>query len=355
METVECVECGAPVDRLRDTTRIVGSRIVLICKACTAAGSDGRRPERATTSDLWSAESVGDGGRRGGEGTAPWQRYAAAGGLLGALALMTWLVQSYAPAKMAAADSLSSRAGAWQGEADRAPTPGGQKPGAAGAGAHAIDLALEPALDIGGKGNLGDQGADEDGEVLEIEDPEDITVSDELPPTLEDVLENSEEPLHERLPTLADWVFPVLGSDEAFPLKVTRRFGAARDGVARTECGQGHCGVDLDGPRGTTVVAVAWGVVTRIERRSNRRSGKYVRIEHPDYVYTSYMHLDEIADGLKVGDEIQAGDVVGTLGRTGILHSAPHLHFSLEVPGSGRLMHIDPGPYLVNANRLPER
>jgi murein DD-endopeptidase MepM/ murein hydrolase activator NlpD len=102
------------------------------------------------------------------------------------------------------------------------------------------------------------------------------------------------------------------------------------------------------------VVAVAWGEVVRIERRSERRSGMYVRIQHPEYVYTSYMHLDSIAGELKVGDEVFAGDVVGTLGRTGINHSAAHLHFSLEVPQSGRLMHIDPMPYLRHAARLSQ-
>jgi murein DD-endopeptidase MepM/ murein hydrolase activator NlpD len=208
--------------------------------------------------------------------------------------------------------------------------------------------APEPGDSIGGiGGELDEELGDE-----ELEDPG--VFDNELPPTIEDVLENSGEPLEERLPTLLDWVYPVAGSDESFPLKSTRRFGAPRDGVKRTECGRGHCGVDLDGPRGTPVVAVAWGEITRIERRSGRSSGKYVRIEHPDYVYTSYMHLDSIADGLEVGDEVQPGDVLGTLGRTGIRNSAAHLHLSLEIPRGDHFEHLDPTPYLRKAARIDE-
>lgn len=312
-----CSECGMPVDRLRDPVRIEGSRIIQICKACTKAYTEGRG-RKADEAQAFDTDWTSHGhGRRD---SWPWHRYTAAGGLMGALMLVTWQVQPYGPARTASAGSLAHAA--------------------SGAGLGA---------EVEGEGAQLEEVADP---LDEIEDPADIEIPAELPPTLEDMLENSEEPLHEMLPTLADWVFPVQASDEPFPLKSTRQFGASREGVQRTECGAGHCGVDLDGPRGTTIVAVAWGVVTRIERRSDRRSGKYVRIEHPDYVYTSYMHLDEIAEGLELGAEVQAGDPLGTLGRTGIQHSAPHLHFSLEIPGGGRFTHIDPTPYLERAARL---
>jgi murein DD-endopeptidase MepM/ murein hydrolase activator NlpD len=209
-----------------------------------------------------------------------------------------------------------------------------------------------PGLAPGDLDEPGDahHGGVHDGE--ELEDPG--VFDDELPPAIEDSLESGDEPMEERLPTLLDWVYPVAGSDESFPLKPTRRFGAQRDRVRRTDCGRGHCGVDLDGPRGTPVVAVAWGQVKHVERRGGKSSGKYVRIEHPDYVYTSYMHLDSIADGLKVGDEVQPGDLLGTLGRTGIRHSDAHLHFSLEIPAGDRFVHLDPTPYLREAARIDE-
>jgi murein DD-endopeptidase MepM/ murein hydrolase activator NlpD len=156
----------------------------------------------------------------------------------------------------------------------------------------------------------------------------------------------------ERYPTLHDWVHPVAAAPEMIPAKSTRWFGAVRHGVEREECGAGHCGVDLGGPRGQPIVAVAWGVVVRAERSwmgRDGRSGRYVRIEHPDGVYTAYMHLDDIAEGLDVGDEVQPGQMIGTLGKSGIVNGEHHLHFSLEVPGNGRPQFLDPAPFLRRA------
>lgn len=160
------------------------------------------------------------------------------------------------------------------------------------------------------------------------------------------------EPYDERYPTLHDWVHPVAAAPEMVPAKSTRWFGAVRHGVEREECGAGHCGVDLGGPRGQPIVAVAWGVVVRAEHSwmgRDGRSGRYVRIEHPDGVYTAYMHLDDVAEGLDVGDEVQPGQMIGTLGKSGIVNGEHHLHFSLEVPGNGRPQFLDPAPFLKRA------
>jgi len=163
------------------------------------------------------------------------------------------------------------------------------------------------------------------------------------------------EPLDSWYPTLHDWVHPVAASRERVPSRSGRWFGAPRVGVEREECGAGHCGVDLGGPRGQPILAVAWGVVVRVEHSwmgRDGRSGRYVRLEHPDGVYTSYMHLDDIATGLEVGDEVEAGQMVGTLGKSGIVHGMHHLHFSLEVPGEPRPLYIDPAPFLRRARVL---
>jgi murein DD-endopeptidase MepM/ murein hydrolase activator NlpD len=164
------------------------------------------------------------------------------------------------------------------------------------------------------------------------------------------------EPLDERFPSLKDWIHPVTDSPELVPTRWARKFGAPRDGIERDECGAGHCGLDLDGPRGRPVVAVAYGTVVRVEHSENGRdgrSGRYVRIEHPDGAFTAYMHLDAIAPGLAVGDEVDAGQVVGTLGRTGIFHSEEHLHFNLEITHKGQTRFVDPTPFLLHARVVP--
>ncbi len=173
--------------------------------------------------------------------------------------------------------------------------------------------------------------------------------------------------LDEVFPSLLDWVYPVAGADEQLPDRSTARFGAERFGVSRDECGRGHCGVDLGGPVGRAVVSVGDGVVVRVERSEkgrDGRSGRYVRIEHDDGTLTSYMHLDTIVEGLQVGDRVDGSQEIGTLGATAIYHSAPHVHFSLEVPNNPdqhgdntNTRYVDPAPFLVRARILsvPER
>jgi murein DD-endopeptidase MepM/ murein hydrolase activator NlpD len=403
---VVCVACGAVVDRLRDPARVESGRVVHVCRACAGLSAEGeggggesRRNARARALSqsacarcgshvpLYEARPVqsGDGrialacvacaegheqpgeacpevlepqaGARIGASArasafAYVRRHAAALAALAVAVLLAVLqVRAQTPPRSAAADSLRATAaalpgGLLAGHGQEDPDSSSPGPGDAAAGVP------ESSGDHAGPGD--DAHGEHQDDWLQGIDTSVLDDSGELPPTIEDLLERS-EPLEERLPTLVDWVFPVLGSSEPFPLKPTRQFGADRDGRGSPECGRGHCGVDLDGPRGTPVVAVAWGVVKRIERRGNRSSGKYVSIEHPDSVFTAYMHLDDIAENLELGAEVEPGDVLGTLGRTGIRHSAPHLHFSLAVPSGTRLVHIDPAPYLERAERTRAR
>jgi murein DD-endopeptidase MepM/ murein hydrolase activator NlpD len=178
-------------------------------------------------------------------------------------------------------------------------------------------------------------------------------------------LENG-APIDEVFPSLREWAHPVADTHQQMPEQQSRWFGAERSGLEtiRAECGAGHCGVDLDGPRGQPIVAVADGVVVRVERHEfglDGRSGRYVRIEHDDGTLTAYMHLDDIAEGLDVGDFVEAGQMIGTLGATAVYSAAPHLHFSLEVPRHPGEHHgdhadthyVDPAPFLVRATVVP--
>jgi murein DD-endopeptidase MepM/ murein hydrolase activator NlpD len=172
-------------------------------------------------------------------------------------------------------------------------------------------------------------------------------------------------PLDDAFPSLINWIHPVTASAELIPTQQSRLFGEPRAGVdnPRPECGQGHCGIDLDGPRGRPVVAVAAGKVVRAERAedgTDGRSGRFVRIEHDDGTFTSYMHLDSVADGLENGDRVSAGQYIGTLGATAVYSAPPHLHFQLEIPnhrgtrGDNTDTHfVNPAPFLVRAAIVP--
>jgi murein DD-endopeptidase MepM/ murein hydrolase activator NlpD len=159
--------------------------------------------------------------------------------------------------------------------------------------------------------------------------------------------------------TSIEWVHPLAGPRRAMPGSESRRFGAARPPPRPLECELGHCGVDLGGMVGEPVFAAFDGVVERIERDEARggRAGCYVRIGHKDgAVVTRYLHLDTIRADLVPGQHVAAGERIARLGATGIVRSAPHLHFGLSIrqggPG-GTERYIDPEP-LLRRWRLPE-
>ncbi|HEY5923891.1 MAG TPA: M23 family metallopeptidase, partial [Kofleriaceae bacterium] len=141
--------------------------------------------------------------------------------------------------------------------------------------------------------------------------------------------------LDELYPSLLDWIHPVVDTEDVLSPQGSGRFGAERDGVTRRECGRGHCGIDLGGPIGRPIVAVSDGVVVRVERSElgrDGRSGRYVRLEHADGSLTSYMHLNTVIEGLEVGDRVDGGQQIGTLGASAVHSAAPHCHFALELP-----------------------
>ncbi len=164
------------------------------------------------------------------------------------------------------------------------------------------------------------------------------------------------ELLEPAAPILAEgdgWVHPVVGSEEQVPTKRTRLFKAARSGQRPDECGKGHCGVDLDGPRGTPVVAIRDGIIEKVMSDGDAKGGRYVWIFHEDVgLRTEYFHFDKIAPDMDVGVPVEAGQWLGTLGRTGIEHSQPHLHFTVRDASKG-FRYIDPMPWLETAEVLP--
>src|SRR5690606_22655525 len=89
-----------------------------------------------------------------------------------------------------------------------------------------------------------------------------------------------------------------------------------------------HGGVDFGGGVGTPVLAPSDGVVMLAEPLNVR--GNAVVIGHGWGVYTGYWHLDEIL--VTVGQTIHQGEVIGTLGNSG-LSTGAHLHWELWVGG----------------------
>jgi len=90
--------------------------------------------------------------------------------------------------------------------------------------------------------------------------------------------------------------------------------------------GSPHSGADLPGTTGTPVHATQRGRVALAEELFF--SGNTVVLDHGLGIYTFYGHLSEI--GVKVGDILEAGAVLGKVGATGRV-TGPHLHWGLTV------------------------
>ncbi len=145
-------------------------------------------------------------------------------------------------------------------------------------------------------------------------------------------------------------VHPLPGLVRELPSRGSRRFGAERDGHGRElGCGEGHCGVDIGEEIGTPILSIADGVVTKVVRFDNPRGGLYVRVDHEDGTTSLYFHLKDIREDLRPGMGVQAGEAIATLGKSGILHSPPHLHFAYAQRDGDRLRYIDPEPLLRDA------
>ena len=86
-----------------------------------------------------------------------------------------------------------------------------------------------------------------------------------------------------------------------------------------------HHGVDYAAPTGTPVFAVGDGTVIK-KGYQKRGGGNYIKIKHNGTYSTTYMHLKGFAKGVKVGNHVTQGELVGYVGSTG-LATGPHLDF----------------------------
>lgn len=98
-----------------------------------------------------------------------------------------------------------------------------------------------------------------------------------------------------------------------------------------------HKGLDIAVPRGTPVKSPARGKVVLTGYESNRFHvhGNTIIIDHGQGLTSIYMHLDSIS--VNEGDMVSKGDVIGTVGSTGI-STGPHLHWGTYLYGTS----VDP-------------
>lgn len=91
-----------------------------------------------------------------------------------------------------------------------------------------------------------------------------------------------------------------------------------------------HLGVDYGAPTGTPVKAVGDGVV--VKRGWAGGYGNQIVLKHEAGLESWYAHLSGYARGLKKGQRVRQGQVIGFVGSTG-LSTGPHLDFRLKQNG----------------------
>lgn len=102
-----------------------------------------------------------------------------------------------------------------------------------------------------------------------------------------------------------------------------------------------HLGIDIKAPKTTVVKASSSGKIIAI--KNDPRFGLSVVIEHPDGYSTIYSNL-LTAEFVSVGEEVEQGETIGTVGNTAVFEilDEPHLHFEILKDGN----QIDPNMYL---------
>lgn len=102
-----------------------------------------------------------------------------------------------------------------------------------------------------------------------------------------------------------------------------------------------HRGIDFAAPTGTPVRASGAGTIEIAG--TNGGYGNYIRIRHTNRYATAYAHLNTIQRGIREGAKVAQGQLIGTVGSTG-MSTGPHLHYEILIDGE----QVDPASVKID-------
>ena len=94
-----------------------------------------------------------------------------------------------------------------------------------------------------------------------------------------------------------------------------------------------HKGTDFAAPVGTPILSTANGVI--VKSSYTRANGRYVTVKHNNTYSTQYLHMQK--SNVRVGQQVEQGDVIGWVGMTGNT-SGPHVCYRFLKNG----LQVDP-------------
>lgn len=105
-----------------------------------------------------------------------------------------------------------------------------------------------------------------------------------------------------------------------------------------------HCGIDIEAPEDTQVVALADGTVTAVY--TDDRYGKSIEITHSDDsgLVSIYSNLST-NEMVEIGDTVNAGQIIGGVGSSGLFESLEPAHLHLELLKDG--VYVNPQEYIT--------
>ena len=138
----------------------------------------------------------------------------------------------------------------------------------------------------------------------------------------------------------------IASTDDSAALLASRRLIVPIAGIPRRSLrdtfderrgGGRHEAIDIAAPRGTPVVAVGDGRIVKLF--DSVPGGRTIyQFDRDDVFAYYYAHLEGYAEGLREGNPVKRGDVLGYVGATGnAVYGAPHLHFAIFRLGPERL------------------
>ncbi|MGN0989039.1 MAG: murein hydrolase activator EnvC family protein [Eubacteriales bacterium] len=166
--------------------------------------------------------------------------------------------------------------------------------------------------------------------------------------------EKASKELDKQLESLIDKNRKYAGGDFTWPLplsvhNITSKFGVERNyTVNGKKYHDVHSGIDIAAAKGTEIYAANDGKIIYYKKDST--GSNTCCIDHGSSVVTKYYHMSSFVSGLKVGDEVKKGQLIGYVGMTG-LATGNHLHFMIVINGKN----VNPLDYVTYDGSTPKK